>query len=150
DVTFFLPGTNTPATVSGFGAVFADVDTAGSTSAQFFDAAGNSLGTFQAQPTDSGLSFLGVSFNAGEQVARGRITTGTGIPGQDETAGSDVVFMDDFIYGEPKAVGTAPPPPSPQMPADQRAVINQLVIANLQKIFAQPVPPQIALAMITQ
>ena len=43
EMTFFIPGTNglLPATVSGFGAVFTDVDLYGSTSIQFYDFANN-------------------------------------------------------------------------------------------------------------
>jgi hypothetical protein len=45
DGLFFIPGTggSTPATVSGFGAVFTDVDLADSTQIEFFDILGNSL-----------------------------------------------------------------------------------------------------------
>src|SRR5262249_43082061 len=70
-----IPGTSPPAAVGGFGAVFTDVESATSTSLQFFDPFGNSLGTFNAPTSASaGLSFLGVSFNAGERVGRVRIT----------------------------------------------------------------------------
>src|SRR5437867_10363204 len=37
DVNFFVPGSTTPATVSGFGAVFTDVDLPNVTSIQYFD-----------------------------------------------------------------------------------------------------------------
>ncbi|MDQ2870607.1 MAG: hypothetical protein M3S32_07690, partial [Acidobacteriota bacterium] len=69
DVVFFLPGTTNPAVVSGFGAVFTDVDSATSTSLQFYDQSGASLGTFAVPALAAGsqnLSFLGVSFNGGE------------------------------------------------------------------------------------
>jgi hypothetical protein len=46
DLRFFVPGTSTVAFVSGFGAVFTDVDSATSTTIQFFDQAEVSLGTF--------------------------------------------------------------------------------------------------------
>ena len=46
DVNFFLPGTATAATVAGFGAVFTDVDTLGSTTIQYFDQANAPMGTF--------------------------------------------------------------------------------------------------------
>src|SRR5436190_9995754 len=65
DVNFFVAGTTTPATTSGFGAIFSDVDTAGSTTIQYFDALGSALGVPIAVPALSGsqtLSFLGESF----------------------------------------------------------------------------------------
>jgi hypothetical protein len=105
DVTFFVPGSYTPATVSGFGAVFTDVDTANVTSIQYFDFNGGSLGTFFVPATagNESLSFLGVHFNAGERVARLRITTGNAAVGPNDAPGTDIVVMDDFIYGEPVA-----------------------------------------------
>src|SRR5215217_5775845 len=105
DVTFFVPGSNTPATVSGFGAVFTDVDTPNVTSIQYFDFNGTSLGTFFVPATagSESLSFLGVQFNAGERVARVRITTGNTAVGPNDAPGVDIVVMDDFIYGEPVA-----------------------------------------------
>ena len=106
DVTFFVPGSNTPATVSGFGAVFTDVDTPNVTSIQYFDFNGTSLGTFFVPATAGSetLSFLGVTFNAGERVGRVRITTGNAALGpNDGPPAIDVVAMDDFIYGEPVA-----------------------------------------------
>ena len=106
DVTFFAPGTNTPAVTSAFGAIFSVVDLAG-TSLQFFDIFNNSLGLF-AVPSFAGnetFSFLGVKFDSAV-VNRVRITTGntalgTGIT---ETGGRDLVVMDDFLYAEPAAV----------------------------------------------
>ncbi|HEY6050694.1 MAG TPA: hypothetical protein VIZ58_05545 [Thermoanaerobaculia bacterium] len=106
DLRFFVPGTSTPAFVSGFGAVFTDVDSATSTTIQFFDQADVSLGTFSVPalpPGSQNLSFLGVSFNAGERVFRVRIRSGDVALGpNDNPAGGDVVVMDDFIYGEPQ------------------------------------------------
>jgi hypothetical protein len=108
DVTFFVAGSTTPATVSGFGAVFTDVDVSGSTSIEYFDAGSNSLGVFPV-PAGSGsqtLSFLGVSFTAGERVSRVRITSGTTAPGpNDAPPAVDIVVTDDFLYGEPQAPG---------------------------------------------
>lgn len=114
DVTFFVPGSATPAFVSGFGAVFTDVDLAGVTSIQFFDTNNASLGTFNVGLSPNGLSFLGVFFNAGERVGRVRITSGNTALGPTESIGTDVVVMDDFIYGEPVATNpcsadTTPP-----------------------------------------
>ena len=62
DLTFVVPGTTTPAVTRGFGAVYTDVDDVGNTAFEYFDAAGQSLGTFSTPVADSGLSFLGVSF----------------------------------------------------------------------------------------
>jgi hypothetical protein len=109
DVTFFVPGTSSPAFTDGFGAVFTDVDSANSTTIQFFDQTGNTLGTFAvpaAVSASQNLSFLGVSFNAGERVSRVRITSGNIPLGADDnpSAGVDIVAMDDFIYGEPHAL----------------------------------------------
>jgi hypothetical protein len=90
--------------VSGFGAVFADVDLANATTLQFFDLFGASLGTFSVPTANNGLSFLGVFFSAGETVGRVRITTGTSALGPNDGGGVDVVAMDDFLYSEPQAV----------------------------------------------
>jgi hypothetical protein len=102
-VRFFVPGSSTPATTSGFGAVFTDVDRPG-TEIAYYDAHGRRLAEFDVpvSPGNETLSFLGVRFlHAG--VAKVRITSGTAIPGQNETDRRDVVAMDDFIYGEPGA-----------------------------------------------
>lgn len=101
DVSFFIPGSVTPALTTGFGSVFSDVDLANTTSLQFFDVANMSLGTFFA-PNVAGnetFSFLGVSFS-GAIVSRVRITNGNQVlmAGNLDT---DLVVMDDFIYGEP-------------------------------------------------
>ena len=105
-VHFFIPGTDIPATVTGFGAVFTDVDQAGPTFIKYYDAAGKLL-TFQSAPvTNNGLSFVGVSFNKGERVARVDIVNGNALPvspNTDGQGGDDTVAMDDFIYGEPRA-----------------------------------------------
>lgn len=112
DVTFFLPGTTTAAITGGFGAVFTDAEVPGLTSLEFFDAHGQSLGLFDA-PTgaNQSLSFLGVRFNAGERVARVRITSGLNTIVSNGVLGNlndDVVVMDDFIYGEPLALAPEP------------------------------------------
>jgi hypothetical protein len=105
DVSFFVPGTNTPGFTTAFGAVFTDVDLASISSLQFFDLNNNSLGTFFV-PSFTGnetLSFLGVQFNAGEAVGRVRITSGNQVLGAGNTT-EDLVVMDDFIFAEPRAV----------------------------------------------
>ena len=105
DVNFFVAGSTTPATVSGFGSVFTDVDLANTTSIEYFDQNNVSLGVFFAQTANNGLSFLGVNFNAGERISRVRITNGNLVIGPSENGTTtDVVVMDDFIYGEPTNV----------------------------------------------
>lgn len=110
DVQFFVPGSGTPAGVSGFGAVFTDVDLANTTSLQLFDLNDNSLGTFFAPAVvgNETLSFLGVLFNAGEMIGRVRITSGNAALGGMEGGGIDLVVMDDFIYAEPRAAVPEP------------------------------------------
>lgn len=109
DIDFFESGSANPATVRAFGAVFSDIDLSTSTTIELFDVNGDSLGLFQA-PASNGtatFSFLGVSFNAGERIARARIVSGNialGASVNDNPAGGiDVVTMDDFIYSEPEA-----------------------------------------------
>lgn len=102
DLTFFVPGTQTPAVVRGFGAVYADVDT-DHTAFEYFDAAGKSLGTFATPISDNGLSFLGVAFSE-PIVHRVQIAYGTTALGPADGPQSDVAVMDDFIYGEPQAI----------------------------------------------
>lgn len=105
DVNFFVPGSTNPATVSGFGSVFTDVDLANTTSIQYFNSNGVSLGTFFAPTANNGLSFLGVS-GFGDGIARVRITNGNSALGPNDVNGNptDVVVMDDFLYGEPQAI----------------------------------------------
>jgi hypothetical protein len=111
DSTFAIPGTSgaTPATVGGFGAVFSDVDVANQTTIQGFDVANSSLFTIAALPgtvPSGSLSFIGVVANAGERIARVRITSGNSALGPNDSNGNptDVVVMDDFLYSEPQAV----------------------------------------------
>ena len=94
DVAFRVPGTDAPATVAGFAAVFSGVDGPG-TRIDYFDAAGALLGT--APAATGALSFAGAS---GVDIARVRITSGTAPIG---SASGDVVAVDDLIYGEPRA-----------------------------------------------
>ena len=113
EVRFFVPGTQTPATVGGFGAVFTDVDRHGSTRIEYFNATGKRLGAARVPASpDGGLSFLGVSFPGErdeDRVAWVRITAGSHplAPGATDGKGRDLVALDDFLYGEPRAL-TAP------------------------------------------
>jgi hypothetical protein len=101
DMSFFVPGTQTPALVRGFGAVYTDVDT-DHTAYEYFDQNGQSLGRFKVPPQNEGLSFLGVIF-ATPVVAHVRVEYGTVALGPNDDATHDVAVMDDFIYGEPQA-----------------------------------------------
>ena len=119
DVLFFIPGTDTRALSSGFGAVFTDVDLADSTLMQFFDQNGGllqSLFVEEGTVADGSLSFLGVSFTEGAILSRVRITSGTdplGAATNDDPAnGIDLVVMDDFLYGEPQLAAQGVPEPS--------------------------------------
>ena len=101
DMTFFVPGTTTPAVVSGFGAVYTSVDQ-DHTAFEYFDRNGSSLGRFAVPISVDGLSFLGVVFGS-PVVARVRIEYGTAALGPDDDQYTDVAVMDDFVYGEPVA-----------------------------------------------
>src|SRR3989454_4285222 len=121
---FFVPGSNGghPATVSGFGAVFTDVDRpAGSgpernrrasTLIEYFGTAAADgdddddekllfTGVVPASPGDGSLSFFGIVFKDA-RIARVRITSGSVAPGPDDGGKRDIVMMDDFLYGEPQ------------------------------------------------
>lgn len=109
DGAFFLPGSNgtVPAIISGFGAVFTDVDLPDTTQIEFFNTAGGLVLSSFVEPgtvADGSLSFLGVFFNAGERIARVRITTGNAALGPNDGGGVDVVALDDFLYSEPQPV----------------------------------------------
>jgi len=105
DVTFFVPGTTIPATVTGFGAVFADVDQANVSSIRYFDRDNVSIGVYYAPVFSSGLSFLGAFTTSGQPtIARVRVTMGNTVLGAgitDNNTTHDLVVSDDFIYGEP-------------------------------------------------
>jgi hypothetical protein len=111
-VHFFVPGSNTPATTHGFGAVFTDVDLpadqarcgrAHHTQIEFLDASGRSLfkSEVPASTGDGGFSFLGAFF-PGDVVSAVRIVSGSTALGPNETKCIDVVAMDDFLYAEPQ------------------------------------------------
>ena len=102
DALFFSPGTNIPASVFGFGAVFTDVDLANTSSLEFFNTSNVSLGTFFVPTFDNGLSFLGVTFT--DAIGRVRLTTGNTPLGPNDGGATDVVALDDFIYSEPQVV----------------------------------------------
>jgi hypothetical protein len=104
-VRFFEPGSNRPATVNGFGAVFTDVDLANTTMIELYDRWGGRLWRHavpRGTTASKSLSFLGVKTSAA--VHEVRIITGNAplSSHNTDTAGRDVVVMDDFLYAEPK------------------------------------------------
>jgi hypothetical protein len=115
EVQFFVPGGgNIPARVTGFGAVFADVDDPNgsrranarnrpSTLVEYFGANGRLLfsNSVPSSPGDATLSFFGIVFDE-PRIARVRITTGDVAPGPDDEGRRDIVVMDDLIFGEPQ------------------------------------------------
>ncbi|MEP6901443.1 MAG: VCBS repeat-containing protein, partial [Actinomycetota bacterium] len=106
-IQFFIPGTTIPAGVSGFGAVFCDVDSNINAIMRVYGIDGRLLTVpISVTAANNGLSFLGVSFDAGEKIARVEILSGNkplAAGNVDGTNGVDVIAMDDFIYGEPHA-----------------------------------------------
>lgn len=107
DLTFFVPGTDVAAVVTGFGAVYTGVDLEGGSSFEYFDEDDESLGRFFVPASEDGLSFLGVAFERAV-VARVRIMYGTTVLGPDEGGLMDAAVMDDFIFGEPQPIGCHP------------------------------------------
>lgn len=108
DVTFRVPGSSEVATVTGFGAVFCDVDTTTS-SIELFDLNGGLLAVASPKKGKEGFSFAGAVFDS-PVVARVRLTVGDGPIGPDAfdvKAGGDrdLVVVDDFLYGEPQGTG---------------------------------------------
>jgi len=103
NINFFVPGTDTPAAVRGFGAVYTDVDGKGAADFTFYDVKGKVLGKFAVPKSKDGLSFLGVAFR-NAIVGRVKIVYGSSELGPDDGPGYDVAVMDDFIYGEPQAI----------------------------------------------
>ncbi len=116
EVWFSVPGSNgnTPATSTGFGVVFTDVDSPdgsrlrdrtgnhfASTLIEYYGTRGELLFTSNApaSPGDGNLSFIGVVFSDA-RVARVRIIAGDTAPGPNDDR-RDIVMMDDFLYGEP-------------------------------------------------
>ena len=110
NAVFRIPGAATPAAVTGFGAVFSDVDLDQVTSIEPMDKDGRSLGRFfvPRRSDGDGFSFLGVKFDDAI-VASVRIVCGNGTLAagtNDVSAGGtkDLVVVDNFIFGEPAAV----------------------------------------------
>jgi hypothetical protein len=119
ELRFFVPGGgNVPAATTGFGVVLSDVDQpdgsgpgskrgnrGASTYIEYFDASARLLfsSVVPASPGDATFSFFAVLFDS-TRIAGVRITAGDVAPGPDDEDNHDVVVMDDFVYGEPKAI----------------------------------------------
>jgi hypothetical protein len=111
DANFRVPGSEIPAATRGFGLVFSDVEREGAASIKLFDAKGRSLGQYHApvRRDANGFSFVGVVFDSAI-VAQVHITSGQQALGADvqdlsEGGNRDLVVMDDYLYGEPRAIG---------------------------------------------
>jgi hypothetical protein len=120
EALFFVPGSNggVAAKVSGFGAVFTDVDLPdgsgpgdkngnrqSSTRIECFGTDGGLIFSsfVPAAPGDGSLSFFGIVFSDA-RIARVRITSGDAAPGPNDDGTHDIVMMDDFLYGEPQGI----------------------------------------------
>ena len=103
DLTFRVPGTGDAAVVRGFGAVYTDVDRPEGAAFEYYDAKGRRLGSFAVPASPQGFSFLGVAY-ATPVVARVRIRYGSAALGPNDSRRYDVAVMDDFIFGEPRAI----------------------------------------------
>jgi hypothetical protein len=116
DTRFVVPASDTPADTNAFGVVFSDVNVEGPTKMEYFAPDGSSLGTFTVPATagQETFSFLGVRFNAGERIARIRITQGGAAlaTGANDLAPADLVTTDNFIFGDPQEQA---PPEEPEL-----------------------------------
>ena len=106
-IYFYQPGTNLPATVQGFGAVFNDVESS-ATTIRYYGFDGASLGSGQVpQPgVTSQSSFFGVLFAPSDPPIGHVVITLGDAPlggGTDENAFTDLVVMEDITYSEPRA-----------------------------------------------
>jgi len=114
DVSFFVPGTSTPATTSAFGLVFVDAEIRGATKVEFFDSSNSLIYSRDALiGNNQSLSFLGAVADAGEEISRVRITSGANTIVSNGVLGDpsfDLVVMDDFLFAEP--VSAVPEPSS--------------------------------------
>jgi hypothetical protein len=110
EVTFVVPGSATPAAVTGFGVVFSDVDRVGSASIKLFTADGHSLGQYQAPVrTDAnGFSFVGVVFKdpivAKVVISSGQAPLARGVLDVSDGGNRDLVVFDDLLFGEPQGL----------------------------------------------
>jgi hypothetical protein len=151
EALFFVPGTAgaDPAVVTGFGAVFSDVDRprgvgatararnrGASTLIEYFDVDDNVIFSsfVPASPGDATFSFFGIVFEE-PIIAKVRIRTGNRAPGPNENNRRDIVMMDDFLYGEPQPQNDDTPAPSPEpTPAPTAATQARTAAAGPQAL----------------
>ena len=110
-VHFIVAGTTRPALSAGFRVVFSDVDNNGSAAIKLIAANGSSLGKYHAPRCPGGFSFVGVAFDspviASAEITSGKAPLGSDaddVSDRDHGPARDRVIMDDFIYGEPRAL----------------------------------------------
>jgi hypothetical protein len=101
DIRFYIPGTDLPAVVRGFGAVYIDVDREENAAFEFFDIHENSLGVYGTKALNEGHVFLAVLFDQAV-IHHIRIEYGNSPLGPDDGGSTDVSVMDDFIFAEPQ------------------------------------------------
>lgn len=126
--SFVLPGTSTVAGTRGFGAIFLDVELAGTSSIEYFGkgAGGRrvSLGKFDVPVGQNGEpQFLGVVFN-NPVIAEVVLTVGThalfsfdgtnlsSFGPEDLTRQIDLAVTDDFVFARPETLQAVPEPAS--------------------------------------
>lgn len=115
--SFVVPGTDTAALTRGFGAIFTDVEIAGTSSIEYFGKNGVSLGKYDVATGASGeTQFLGVLFDRPviESVTLTLGThaafsfDGTSINALSLTEGFDLAATDDFLFATPVAAVPLP------------------------------------------
>ncbi len=126
DVTLFLPGTTTPAMVSGSGSVFSNVSDPNTSGIEFFDSRGNLLGEAFAPP--GALSVAGGQLDGtGARIARVRVKAGnTPLGVQNKPTAIDLVAVDDLIYAEPQGGAPATPSAVPSATPVPRPITRRL------------------------
>lgn len=119
--SFTFAGTTNAAGTRGFGAIFTDVEIAGTSSIEYFNGS-RSLGRFFVEPGNSGdTQFLGVLFDQ-PIVTSVTLTVGTNalfnfdgtnfrsFGPEDLANGIDLAVTDDFVYAEPTTAASVPEP----------------------------------------
>lgn len=116
---FQIPGKKQPATVSGFGAVYVDVNKRHTSFLELKDTRGCRIAKLAVPPKAKGLSFVGVVvkgfryhkhgkfYKVKAPVYKATMKLGnTPINKKHLSYHSDIVVTDDFIYGEPQELKT--------------------------------------------